>query len=171
MSLKEHATRVAVLRVLRDAVDAEYRTERHEVLEELLAARAELNLKSVRVTLPDDTPVATLTLVDPRPTVVVADEKAFTAWVAENHPGEVETLVRVRPSWQRQFLARLTCLEPVADPCTGETIPGLGVLSASEPRSFSLRPLPGGRERIARALHIGTLDLRRLLPLESGEDP
>ncbi|MFI8916061.1 hypothetical protein ACIGW4_31190 [Streptomyces sp. NPDC053513] len=170
MSLKEHATRVAVLRVLRDTVDAEYRTERHEVLEELRAARAELNLKSVRVTLPDDTPVALLTLVDPKPTVVVADEEAFTAWVADNHPGEVETLVRVRPGWQRQFLARLTCLDPVADPYTGETIPGLGVLSASEPRSFSLRPLPGGWERIARAWHTGTLDLSRLLPLTGGED-
>ncbi|MFB7451799.1 hypothetical protein [Streptomyces sp. NPDC056194] len=171
MSLKEHATRVAVLRVLRDAVDAEYRTERHEVLEGLRAARAELNLKSVRVALPDDTPVATLTLVDPQPAVVVADEEAFSAWVADNHPGEVETLVRVRPGWQRQFLARLTCLDPVADPYTGEAIPGLGVLSVSEPRSFSLRPLPGGRERIARALYTGTLDLHRLLPLKGGEDP
>ncbi|MFF5715057.1 hypothetical protein [Streptomyces sp. NPDC012756] len=171
MSIKEHATRVAVLRVLRDAVDAEYQTERHEVLEELLAARAELNLKSVRVALPDDTPVATLTLVDPQPTVVVADEEAFTAWVADNHPGEVEKLVRVRPGWQRQFLARLTCLDPVADPYSGEEIPGLGVLPASEPRSFSLRPLPGGRERIARAWYTGTLDLRRLLPLKGGEDP
>ncbi|MEW1901204.1 hypothetical protein [Streptomyces sp. NPDC086147] len=171
MNLKEHATRVAVLRVLLDAVDAEYRTERHEVLDGLRTARAELNLKSVRVTLPDDTPVATLTLVDPRPAVVVADEEAFTAWVADNHPGEVETLVRVRFSWQRQFLARLPCLDPVVDPSTGEAVPGLGVLSASEPRSFSLRPLPGGRERISRALHTGTLDLRRLLPLEGGEEP
>ncbi|MER5740985.1 MULTISPECIES: hypothetical protein [unclassified Streptomyces] len=171
MSLKEHATRVAVLRVLRDAVDTEYRTERHEVMEELRAARAELDLKSVRVTLPDDTPVATLTLVDPAPAVVVADEEAFTAWVADNHPGEVETLVRVRPSWQRQFLARLACVDPVADPHTGEAIPGLGVLPASAPRSFSLRPLPSGRERIARALRTGTLDLHRLLPLGGGEDP
>ncbi|GGR53714.1 hypothetical protein [Streptomyces roseolus] len=171
MSLKEHATRVAALRVLRDAVDAEYQAERHEVLEELRAARAELNLKSVRVALPDGTPVATLTLVDPGPAVVVADEEAFTAWVADNHPGEVETLVRVRPGWQRRFLARLSCLDPVADPYTGEAIPGLGVLSAPEPRSFSLRPLPGGRERIARAWHTGTLDLSRLIPLEGGEDP
>ncbi|GGY46577.1 hypothetical protein [Streptomyces omiyaensis] len=171
MSLKEHATRVAVLRVLRDAVDTEYGAERHEVLQELRAARAELDLKSVRVTLPDDTPVATLTLVDPRPVVVVADEESFTAWVADNHPGEVETLVRVRPGWQRQFLARLSRLDPVADPHTGEAIPGLGVLSPSEPRSFSLRPLPGGRERIARALRTGTLDLHRLLPLEGGENP
>ncbi|MEU1697375.1 MarR family winged helix-turn-helix transcriptional regulator, partial [Streptomyces hirsutus] len=31
--------------------------------------------------------------IDPQPTVVVADENAFTAWVAANHPGEVETLV------------------------------------------------------------------------------
>ena len=97
MNLKESATRVAVLRVLRDTVDAAYEAERRTVLDGLRAARAEFALKSIRVTLPDQTPVATITLIDPQPAVVVADEDAFTAWVAANHPREVETLVRVRP--------------------------------------------------------------------------
>ena len=86
MNLKESATRVAVLRVLRDTVDAAYEAERRTVLDGLRAARAEFALKSIRVTLPDQTPVATITLIDPQPAVVVADEDAFTAWVAANHP-------------------------------------------------------------------------------------
>ncbi|MFF4652784.1 hypothetical protein [Streptomyces sp. NPDC001380] len=163
MSLKDDAARAAVLRVLRDAVDAEYGAARRSVLEGLRAARAELDLKSVRVTLPDGTPIATLTLVDPRPAVVVADEGAFTAWAAENHPGEVEVVVRVRAAWQRQFLAGLACLEPVADPRTGEVVPGLAAPPPPVPRSFSLRPVPGGPERVTRAWSSGALDLRRLL--------
>ncbi|MER5221863.1 hypothetical protein [Streptomyces flaveus] len=165
MSLRDHATRVAVLRVLRDVVEAEYRATRREVLDGLRAARAELGLKSIRATLPDGTPIATITLIDPQPTVVIADEHAFLAWVAENHPDEVETLTQVRPHWQREFFARLAGLDAVTDPHTGEVIPGLATLPASEPRSFSLRPVPGGTEQVARAWHTGEIDLRRLLAL------
>jgi hypothetical protein len=170
MSLKDDATRVAVLKALRDTVDAEYEAARLRVLDGLRAARAELGLKSMRVTLPDDTPVATVTLVDPRPAVVVANEGAFTTWVAENYPTEVETRVQVRPGWQRQFVARLDASPgPVADPRTGEIVPGLAAQAAPEPRSFSLRPLPGGAEEITRAWRRGALDLRRVLTLDGGE--
>jgi hypothetical protein len=168
MSLKDQATRVAVLRVLRDAVDAEYEAARRTVLDGLRAARAELDLKSIRATLPDHTPIATITLIDPRPTVVIADEHAFLAWVAENHPSEVETLTRVRPCWQREFLTRLACLDPVTDPHTGEVIPGLAAAPAPPPRSFSLRPVPGGPEKVTRAWRTGELDLRQLLALDGG---
>jgi hypothetical protein len=51
MSLKEDAARVAVLEALRDTVDAEYEAARRRVLDGLPAARAELSLKSRRVTL------------------------------------------------------------------------------------------------------------------------
>jgi hypothetical protein len=170
MSLKEDATRVAVLKALRDAVDAEYEAARLRVLAGLRAARAELGLKSMRVTLPDDTPVATVTLVDPKPAVVVVDERAFTTWVAENYPTEVETRVQVRSSWQRHFVSRLEASSgPVADPSTGDVVPGLKAMPAREPRSFSLRPLPGGTEEITRAWERGALDLRSVLTLNGGE--
>jgi hypothetical protein len=170
MNLKDHATKVAVLRVLRDAVEAQYQATRREVLDGLRAARAEFALKSMRVTLPDGTPIATITLIDPQPAVVVADEDAFTAWVVENHPGEVETLVRVRSSWQKQFIARLAAWPaPVTDPHTGEVIPGLATAPAPAPCSFSLRPVPGGTEQVARAWHTGEIDLPRLLALDGGE--
>lgn len=169
MSLRDDATRVAVLKALRDTVDAEYEAARLRVLAGLRAARAELGLKSMRVTLPDDTAVATITLVDPKPAVVVVDERAFTTWVAEHYPTEVETRVQVRSSWQRRFVSGLDASSGPVDPRTGEVVPGLAALPAPEPRSFSLRPLPGGTEEITRAWRRGTLDLRRVLALDGGE--
>jgi hypothetical protein len=170
VNLKDDATKVAALKTLRDAVDAEYEATRRRVLDGLRAARKEFNLKSVRVTLPDDIPIATITLTDPKPAIVIADEGAFTTWVAENYPAEVETITRVRSAWQRAFVTRLEAsLDSVADSHTGEVIPGLAVAPASEPHSFSLRPLPRGREEIIRAWRSGALDPRRLLALDGGE--
>jgi hypothetical protein len=170
MSLEEDATRVAVLKALRDIVDTEYEVARLRVLTRLRAARAELGLKSMRVTLPDDTPVATVTLADPRPAVVVTGEDTFTTGVAENYPTEMGTRVRVRSSWQRQFVAALDASSgPVVDPRTGEVVTGLATLPAPEPRSFSLRTLPGGTEEITRAWHRGALELRRVLTLDGAE--
>jgi hypothetical protein len=58
VSLKEDATTVAVLRALRDAIDAEYEAARLRVFAGLREARDEVGLKSMRVTLPDGTPIA-----------------------------------------------------------------------------------------------------------------
>jgi hypothetical protein len=170
MSLKDDVTTVAVLKALRDNVDAEYQAARQRVLDQLRAARAELGLKSTWVTLPDGTPVATVTLVDPAPAVVVVDDGAFTTWMARNYPSEVETRVRVRASWQKEFLSRLDPgTDPVTDPRTGEAVSGLQAVPAPEPRSFALRPVPGGSEQIARAWRRGELDLGALLSLDGGQ--
>jgi hypothetical protein len=119
----------------------------------------------MRVALPDGTPVATVTLIDPRPATVVGNEAAFVAWVADRYPSEIETQVRL--SWQRKFLSELDpSADPVIDPRTGETVEGLVTIPSPEPRSFSLRPLPGGTREISRAWRCGDLDLHRMLPLE-----
>jgi hypothetical protein len=168
MSLKEDATTVAVLRALRDIIDAEYEAARHRVFAGLREARDEVGLKSMRVTLPDGTPIATVTLNDPRPATVVGDEGAFVAWVADRYPSEIETQVRVRPGWQRKFLSELDpSADQAIDPRTGETVEGLVTIRSSEPRSFSLRPLPDGIREISRAWRCGDLDLYRMLPLGS----
>ena len=169
MSLKEDATTVAVLRALRDVIDAEYEAARLRVFAGLREARDEVGLKSMRVTLPDGTPIATVTLIDPKSATVVGDEAAFVAWVADRYPGEIETQVRVRPSWQRKFLSELDpSADPVVDPRTGETVEGLVTMPSSGPRSFSLRPVPGGTREISRAWRRGDLDLYQMLPLEVG---
>lgn len=167
MSLKEDATTVAVLRALRDIIDAEYEAARLRVSAGLREARDKVGLKSMRVTLPDGTPVATVTLIDPKPATVVGNEAAFVAWVADRYPSEIETQVRVRLSWQRKFFSELDpSAGPVIDPRTGETVEGLVTIPSSEPRSFCLRPLPGGTREISRAWRCGDLDLHRMLPLE-----
>jgi hypothetical protein len=168
MSLKEDATTVAVLRALRDIIDTEYEAVRLRVLAGLREARDKVGLKSMRVTLPDGTPVATVTLIDPKPATVVGDEAAFAAWVAGRYPDEIET--RVRLSWQRKFLSELNpSADRVIDPHTGETVEGLVTIRSPEPRSFSLRPLPDGTREISRAWRCGDLDLHRMLPLEALE--
>jgi hypothetical protein len=170
MSLKEDATTVAALKALRDMVDAEYETARLRVLAGLREARVAMGLKSMRVTMPDDTPVATVTLIDPKPSIAVDDEAAFLVWVRDHYPDQIETQVRVRPSWQREFISNLDATsDQVADPGTREAIKGLIALPASEPRSFALRPLPGGTREITRAWRRGDLDLRRVLMLEGAE--
>jgi hypothetical protein len=170
MSLKEDATTVAVLKALRDIIDAEYEAARQRIFVGLCEARDKVGLKSIRVTLPDDTLVATVTLVDPKPAVVLADEGAFLAWVGEHYPSEIETLVRVRPAWQREFISGLDASsDPVVDPHTGETTKGLEARPASEPRSFALRSLPGGTQEIIRAWRRGDLDLHRMLLLQGAK--
>jgi hypothetical protein len=167
MSLKEDAITVAALRALRDIIDAEYEAARLRVMTGLREARDKVGLKSMRVTLPDGTPVATVTLIDPQPATVVGNEAAFMAWVADHYPGAIETQVRVRPSWQRKFFSELDpSADPVADPRTGEIVKGLETKPASEPRSFCLRSLPGGTQEIIRAWRSGGLDLHRMLPLK-----
>jgi hypothetical protein len=131
MSLKEDATTVAVLKALRDIVDAEYEAARQRVFAGLCEVRDETGLKSIRVTLPDDTPVATISLIDPKPAIAVSDEKAFLGWVREYYPSEVETLVRVRPAWQRNFISGLDASSDlVTDASTGENVRGLDAVPA-----------------------------------------
>jgi hypothetical protein len=50
VSLKEDATTVAVLRALRDVIDAEYEAARLRAFAGLREARDEVGLKSMRVT-------------------------------------------------------------------------------------------------------------------------
>jgi hypothetical protein len=79
MGLKDDATTVVVLKALRDTVEAEYQAARRRVFDQLCAARAEIGLKSTAVTLPNGMPVATVTLVDPHPGVVVGGLVAVPA--------------------------------------------------------------------------------------------
>ena len=170
MSLKDDATTVVVPKALRDTIEAEYQAARRRVLEQLRAARAEIGLKSTSVTLPNGTPVATITLIDPAPAVVVTDDGAFADWTARHYPGEVAT--RVRPGWQKVFLSRLDpTADPVADPHTGVPVAGLAAVPASPPHSFALRQAGAGAGAIIRAWRRGELDLRALLPLDGGGEP
>lgn len=82
--------------------------------------------------------------------VVVTDGDAFLDWVRKRHPEEIETLYRVRPSWQQVFLDSL--LER-GDPPTefDEPIPGLSFVEGGAFRSLSIRALPSFAHHVRAA--------------------
>jgi hypothetical protein len=182
VSIKDQAFRVAVLGALKDALGSQYADERGDLLEQLVAAQGELGVKSLDVSLPDGTKVATVTLTQPSDRVEVVDEAAFTNWVAEHWPTEVVTVTQVRPAFRKALLDsvaittlpdgadQVEVLNVVVDVRTGVSVDGVRVRQASKPTSFSVRYTPDGRPAIAEAWREGRLDgYRPLLELEGGE--
>ncbi|GAA0733917.1 hypothetical protein Drose_31930 [Dactylosporangium roseum] len=94
MSLHEDVTALAVLKALRDTVDAEYRAAHRRVLDRLCTAPGH---GPTRVTLPDGTLAATVTMVYPAPAAVVVDDEAQCDLTG------VRVRVRARASWQRDL--------------------------------------------------------------------
>lgn len=165
MSLKILTARTAVLKALRDAIDAELSGSRADVLDGLLDAKASLGVKSVDVTLPDGTKVASVTLTEPKGRIAVTNDEAFARYVLDRWPDEVA--MTVRSAWQKKLLARLKDAGDgdVVDPETGELVDGVTAYPPADPSSFSLRYADGGRERIADAYRNGQLgELADLTP-------
>lgn len=169
MSLKILTARAAVLKAIRDAIDEELSGSRSAVLEGLVDAKESLGVKSVDVTLPDGTKVASVTLTEPQPRISVTSEEAFANYVEARWPEEVEVVTRktVRPAWSKKLLARLADAGDgdAVDTETGELVDGVTAWPAPKPSSFSLRYASGGRERIAQAYRDGQLgELADLTP-------
>jgi hypothetical protein len=95
-------------------------------------------------------PGLTITVATTSDTMVVTDEKAFTAWVAANHPTEVVTTTSVRPAFRTVLLSGAV---KRGAPCAadGEVIPGCEFRSGGEFRSVSVRPSSGLAARLAFA--------------------
>jgi hypothetical protein len=98
MSLQDDVTAVAVLKALRDTVDAEYQAARRRVLDRLRTVPTAR--KPTRVTLPEGTLGATITMVYPAPAAVVIDDEALTSRTAGDDRSGVRTRVRACASWQ-----------------------------------------------------------------------
>lgn len=163
-TLSDLAALVAAAKVMGDAVKERETAVRDRVLTNLLALNAEHGVKSIEVKIPGAGKVATLTLTEPSDKAIVADDKAFTAWIEENYPTEVEYVVQVRPAFAKTFLEKMVTIPDdgtevlLADTETGEvqTVPGLIVRRAGAPTSMSLRFESTGRAAVAQALD-GTL--------------
>ena len=84
--LRAEALRTVVLQALRDEIKNETEFARGEVLVELTKLWREVGVKSLDVKLPDGLTVATVTLVEPSPAIVVVDRPAFVAWVQKRAP-------------------------------------------------------------------------------------
>lgn len=84
--------------------------------------------------------VGTVLLSVSKEAPVITDETALTAWVAERHPSEVETIEQIRPAFRAALLRLSQCDgDKVAHPATGEPIPGMTVRPGGVPRSLSFR--------------------------------
>lgn len=80
------------------------------------------------------TPFGAVTLVTKDPAIAF-DDAALLAWVQENHPTEVETITRVRPSFEKVLRDRLVIVkgEDVLDPATGELLEFATVVQPGDP--------------------------------------
>lgn len=98
--------------------------------------------------------------VGPGRSTVLVNDAVLLAWVQKNRPDQVQTLVRVHPSFV-EYLKKQALKEGAAcDLTTGEVIPGIEVVSAGG-YVLSIRPTPEvrvkTREFVERTVTIGDI--------------
>lgn len=147
--MKELTRKVALLTALRDAVDTELEIARADMKHALLAAHEQFGVKSVDVDLPNGEVVASVSVVPDKGVVAVSAVDEFTAWVGYAYPDEVETVIRVRPAFEKALLSRVdvTAAGVAVDSGSGEVVEGVGV----RPKAgyVSVRFKPDGRVAVA----------------------
>jgi hypothetical protein len=157
--LKEQARRVAILAALGERITEAAQQARAE----LVADMREIGAEKVTAELPDGTAVASVSLAaGSKARAYVADEAAFTKWVAAEHPSELE--YTVRPAFRKRVLDGAT------RPSDGQLAPGVE-LADSKPY-LSNRFKSGGKDAVAEAWRDGSLAelLPGLLAIEGGEE-
>ncbi|WP_432184889.1 hypothetical protein [Streptomyces tendae] len=176
-NLRELALEEATLKALADVVKDRLTAVRRDLQSGLDKAEQETGTRQIAAQLPDGTPVATLSLTDPKPEAKVTDPAAFKAWVMDAFPGEVERrfVAEVRGAFSEKLLAEMTAagVARVVDKETGELhdVPGVEV-KATRSRNHSLRFKPAARDAIAEAWQSGSLPLPGITgpaAVESGE--
>lgn len=151
---KETASRLAVLTALRDAIEEEVEALRDDVRAGLKEAHDLYGVKSVDVSLPDGSVIASITLSKATPRPYVHDERAVVQYVAENYPDEVER--QVRPAFKKVLFDALTPLDDRAvNTMTGEVVPGVTFRTSQQ--SISLRFKEDGRAAVASAWRAGAV--------------
>lgn len=173
MSLKEAATRAAVLSALADAIGDELKTAKADLQVALKAAKEETGTQQVGVSLPDGQDVGKVSLVQPKPAATVTDGTALLEWARKVRPGEVVSRVvtEVRPAWLKLALAEMTAAG-VAQWCDKETgelhaVPGVEMQGRA---SYTRMTLPDeGKAAIAEAWRTRKLDDLGLLQITEGD--
>lgn len=146
MNLKEIATELAALTVLKDAVKDATEELRRLAKDELLNVGADMTKAVV-----DNQEVAKISLISRDVDFVITDEKAFVQWVKENAPSEIEE--KVRDSYKKVFMESL---QMGANDSVYSILNGLFIdfvqLVIKEPY-VSTRFATGGRDIVVQALH------------------
>lgn len=174
MTLKDAATRAAILTALAEAIGDELKTAKAELQAELKAAKENTGTQQVGVSLPDGQDVGKVSLVQPKAVAAVVDEKAFREWARSVRPGEVVSRVvtEVRPAWAALVLKEITAAGTArwCDPETGELhdVPGVQIQGRA---AYTRMTLPdSGREEIAQAWRNGRLAHLNLLQIEAAKE-
>jgi hypothetical protein len=161
-SLPEQLERAAIQAAILDALKKATDGHRDMVFADMMAAKQALDVKSFDVKLDGDV-VATATIKEPsdRRIIQTVDTEAYEAYLdfmQEHYPSEVETIVQVRPNFEKQFLESLTAVgEELFDPNTGLTVPGTKNIPAGDATSWTLtfkratKDKASGKERVLAA--------------------
>lgn len=126
VAVRDAVARLAVLKVLRDRVNAVYEQARTEA--------GKLLAEGDRITaMVEGRKVGAVTAVAGTVRAMVTDDLAFTAWVGKRYP--LELVTSVRPAFHDALLKRVAAQatpgDVPADPQTGERIPGVQVVASA----------------------------------------
>lgn len=144
----ELALHLALLRVVADLVK-DSRTAAATAAQATLDTGERLSAR-----LPGGERIASVTMANGKTEAKVTDEDAFTAWVADTYPTEVEQITVVRESFRRRLLDHAKQAgAPVTS--TGEAIPGVQIVQG-DPYP-SVRLADDARAIVGRAWRAGEL--------------
>jgi hypothetical protein len=171
-SLKDTATRVAILDTLAKTIANELKQAKADLETGLRAAKAETGTKTIAVDL-HGTDIGKATLVQKGPAATVVDDAALLAWVREVAPTEVVTRLttEVRPAWLAQLKKQIeaTGTTEWADPETGVIydVPGINLVGRA---AYTQVTIPAtGKQAIATAWRSGALTAVVLPELPASE--
>ncbi|HVK34058.1 MAG TPA: hypothetical protein VM428_00215 [Microlunatus sp.] len=171
MSLKDTATRVAILDTLAKHITDQLKAAKAELETGLRAAKAETGTKTIAVDLAG-TDIGKATLVQKGPAATVTDDKALLAWVREVAPTEISTrlVTEVRPSWLAVLKKQIEATGSTewADPETGviHDVPGISLVGRA---AYTQVTIPAdGKTAIAEAWRSGALTTMVLPELTAG---
>ncbi|MFJ8301557.1 hypothetical protein ACIQ9R_37410 [Streptomyces sp. NPDC094447] len=161
MSLKDKATRVAILDTLAKTIADELKHAKADLEIGLRTAKAETGTQTITVDLLG-TDIGKATLVQPKPAATVTDETALLAWVRTVAPTEVTTrlLTEIRPAWLAQLKKQIEAVGTAewADPETGviHDVPGIELVGRT---AHTRLTVPAeGKQAIADAWRNRLLD-------------
>lgn len=173
MSLKDTATRVAILDTLAKTIADELKSAKAELETGLRTAKAETGTQQIAVDL-NGTDIGKATLVQPKATAAVIDETALLAWVRQVAPSEITSrlVTEIRPAWRKSLLDSLTAagVAEWLDTTTGvvHDVPGVHFQGRS---AHTRLTIPAeGKEAIAEAWRAGQLASVLLPELTADEE-
>jgi hypothetical protein len=144
VTVHDIATRLVVLRHLRDRIDQARTASNIDLLE-----AGEVGDRTTAKL--DGETIGSVTLTRGRETAQVIDEAALTAWVTDHYPSEIEHVTKVRPAFVAVLLKTVKENGGWIDKVTGEFHHVDGVdIRVGDPY-VSVKPADGSAEVVAKA--------------------